>query len=65
MRHLSENELRQFYVAYRAMEETAYALKKEAESFYRQAIKRAVQRDLLLSLVFMVLFGVWLYATVP
>ena len=48
MRHLSKDEVRQFYEAYRAMEAAAYTLKDEAERFHQEAVKRALQRDLLL-----------------
>ena len=33
LRQLTETEVRQFYVAYRAMEATAHTLKDEAERF--------------------------------
>ena len=46
MRQLTETEVRQFYVAYRAMEATAHTLKDEAERFHREAIKSAIERRL-------------------
>ena len=64
MRHLSENEVRQFYVAYQAMEATAQTLKDESERFHRKAIKIALQRDFLWFVVVTFLFGIGFYHTV-
>ena len=58
MRHLSKDEVRQFYEAYRAMEAAAYTLKDEAERFHQEAVKRALQRDLLLFVLGSLFFGV-------
>jgi hypothetical protein len=64
MRQLSENEVRQFYIAYRDMEATAHTLKDKAEWFHREAIKSALQRNLLLFVVLTFFFGVGFYHAV-
>ena len=64
MRHLSENEVRQFYVAYQAMEATAQTLKAEFEWFHRKAINIALERDFLWFVVVTFLLGVGFYNAV-
>ena len=64
MRHLSKDEVRQFYEAYRAMEAAAYTLKDEAERLHGEAIRSALLRDLLCFVVVAFLFGVWFYNAV-
>jgi hypothetical protein len=51
-------------MAYRAMEATAHTLKDEAERFHQEAIKRALQRDLLLFVVVTLFLGVGFYHAV-
>jgi hypothetical protein len=71
MRPLTENEIRQFYVAYLAMEASAHTLKNEAERFHREADgakelarrysmvagRTAVQRDLVWVTLFLGVAG--------
>ena len=43
MRHLTENEVVQFYAAYRAMEATASSLRNEVERLRQETIKVEVE----------------------
>jgi len=46
MPHLTENEVVQFYAAYRAMEATASSLRNEVERLRQKTIKVEVERGL-------------------
>ena len=58
MRQLTENEIRQFYEAYRAME-------ARARVHHRAAVRHLLQRDFFLALVLALLLGVVLYPALP